>query len=157
MGVITLAYLSLALPLITLCYPDQWLHQIYVDNQNGVNNSSCWEGGNSTPCLFLNLALTGARHYNNSTIIHLQPGQHQLRNGSETQLRNMSQLAIAGNGNQGEVVIKCELAGLAFFWSQDIELINISLVECGAMQNNIRNPDEYIQILAAVLSVTAIR
>ena len=156
MGVITLAYLSLALPLITLCYPDQWLHQIYVDNQNGVNNSSCWEGGNSTPCLFLNLALTGARHYNNSTIIHLQPGQHQLHSGSETQLRNMSQLAIVGNGSQGEVVIKCEpLAGLAFFWSQDIELTNISLVECGPMQttseiliNTFKSKQQYFSITA---------
>ena len=34
-------------------------------------------------------------------------GQHQLHSGSETQLRNMSQLAIVGNGSQGEVVITC--------------------------------------------------
>ena len=41
-----------------------------------------------------------------------------------------------GNGSQGEVVIRCEpSAGLAFFWSEDIELRKISLVECGAPQN----------------------
>ena len=132
MGVITLVCLTLALLVVTLCYPDQ----IYVDSQTGVNSSSCWEGGYSTPCLYLNLALTGAQHhYNHSTTIILQPGQHKLNSGSDTQLRNMSQLTIVGNGSQGEVVIRCEpSAGLAFFWSEDIELKKISVVECGATQ-----------------------
>ena len=150
-GVITI--LTLALPVVTLCYPDQWPHQIYVDNQTGVNNSSCWEGGYSIPCLSLNLALTGAQHYNNSTTIILQPGHHQLHSGSETQLRNMSQLAIVGNGSQGEVVIRCDpLAGLAFFWLQGIELRNISLVACGAPQSSISKPaaDGYPQIRVAI-------
>ena len=151
MGIITLAYFILALPVVTLCYPDQWLHQIYVDNQTGVNNSSCWEGGYSTPCLSLNLALTGAQHYNHSsTIIHLQLGEHQLHNA--TQLRDMNQLVIVGNGSQGEVVITCEpLAGLAFFWSQNIELKNVSLVDCGALQNSTSNVYFFLQIQVAVL------
>ena len=56
-----------------------------------------------------------------------------------------------GNGSQGEVVIRCEpLAGLAFFWSQDIELQNVSLVECGTPQNSI-SPDDYSQIQVALL------
>ena len=65
----------------------------------------------------------------------------------------MSQLAIVGNGSQGEVVIRCEpLAGLAFFWSQDIELKNVSLVNCGAMQNSTSTPDNsFLQIQVAVL------
>ena len=134
---VSLVPLILALPVVALCYPDQWLHQIYVDSQSGVNDSSCWEGGYSTPCYSLNEALTGAQHYNHSTIIHLQPGQHQLHSGSETELRNMSQLAIVGNGSQGEVVIKCEpLAGLAFFWSDKIEIANVSMIECGAVKNS---------------------
>ena len=129
-----LVYLILVLPVV-LCSPNQWLHQIYVDNKTGVDDPSCWEGGYSTPCLSFNLALTGAQHYNHSTALFLQPGQHQLHN--ESQLRNMSQLAIVGNGSQGEVVIRCEpLAGLAFFWSRNIELRNLSLVGCGALQNN---------------------
>ena len=113
-------FFLLALPVVTLCYTvDQRL--IYVDSSlTGVNDSSCWEGGYSTPCLSLNLALKGAQHYNHSITILLQPGQHQLHSGSETQLRNMSQLAIVGNGSEGEpVVITCQpLAGLAFLWSQ---------------------------------------
>ena len=124
MGVTTLVRLILALPVVALCSPHQWLHQIYVDNKTGVGNASCWEGGYSTPCISFNLALTGAQHYNHSTAIFLQPGQHQLHN--ESQLRNMSQLAIVGNGSQGEVVIRCEpLAGLAFFWSEEINMTNV--------------------------------
>ena len=58
----------------------------------------------------------------------------------------MSKLAIVGNGSQGEVVIRCELlTGLAFFWSQDIELRNVSSVSCGAIQNSTTcsKPDAY--------------
>ena len=129
--------LLVALPVVTLCYTvDQRL--IYVDSsQTGVNDSSCWEGGYSTPCLSLNLALKGAQHYNHSITILLQPGQHQLHSGSETQLRNMSQLAIVGNGSEGEpVVITCQpLAGLAFLWSTNITISNLRLIGCGKVQN----------------------
>ena len=136
MGVTALAIFLLALPVITLCYTvDQRL--IYVDSQTGVNDSSCWEGGYSTPCLSLNLALRGAQQYNHSTTILLQPGQHQLHSGNETQLRNMSQLAIVGNDSEGEVVIKCQpLAGLAFFESENIEMRMVKLAGCGALQNS---------------------
>ena len=157
MGVTTLVHLLLALPLVTLCSPaDQWLHQIYVDSQTGVNDSSCWKGSYSTPCLILDLALTGAQHYNRSTIILLQPGQHQLNN--EAQIRNMSQLAIVGNGNQGEVVIRCEpLVGLAFFWSEDIELRNVEFVSCGALQNSkiasewVKSSSDDLKVQVAIL------
>ena len=112
------------------------LEMLYC-SQTGVNDSSCWEGGYSTPCLSLNLALKGAQHYNHSTTILLQPGQHQLHSSSETQLRNMSQLAIVGNGSEGEpVVITCQpLAGLAFLWSTNITISNLRLIGCGKLQN----------------------
>ena len=145
MGVITLMiiFCILAVPVVAQCDSDQyqWLHQIYVDNTTGVNDKSCWKGGYSTPCLSLNLALKGAQHYNHSTIILLQPGQHQLYSGSETQLKNMSQLAIVGIGSEGEVVIKCQpLAGLAFLQSQKIELRNMTMIGCGAVQNSTSIP-----------------
>ena len=76
--------------LVSFCYANEELRLIYVDSsETGVNDSSCWVGGYSTPCLSLNLALKGAQHYNHSITILLQPGQHQLHSGSETQLRNM--------------------------------------------------------------------
>ena len=57
--------------------------------------------------------------------------------GSETQLRNMSQLAIVGNGGEGEVVIKClPLAGLSFLWSNNITMKNLKIISCGALQNS---------------------
>ena len=109
---------------------------IYV-SQTGIDDSSCWKGGYSTPCLSLNLAFKGAQHYNHFITILLQPGQHQLHNGSETQLRNVSQLAIVGNGSEGEVVITCQpLAGLAFFECSEIRMKNIKLVGCGALHNS---------------------
>ena len=146
MGVTILVHLILALPVVTLCSPDQWVQQIYVDNKTGVDDPSCWEGDYSTPCLSLNLALTGAQlHYNHSTIIFLQPGQHQLHSGSETQLKNMSQLAIVGNGSQGEVVIRCEpLAGLAFYWSNDIDVTNVSLVGCTCGMHEFNTRHDYL-------------
>ena len=141
--------LMLALPMITLSSStDKKL--IYVDSnsQTGVNDSSCWEGGYSTPCLSLNLALKGAQHYNHSITILLQPGQHQLHNGSETQLRNMSQLAIVGNASQGEpVVITCQpLTGLAFLWSTNITISNLSLINCGKIQSEHDNDCNPIQV-----------
>ena len=133
-GGITLTFFVLVLPVASLSSTDRWLHHIYVDDQTGVSDPSCWEGGYFTPCFSLNLALTGAQHYNHSTTIFLQPGQHQLYNGSETQLRNISQLAIVGNVSEGEVVVNCKsLAGLAFFWSEDIEINNVHLFGCGAL------------------------
>ena len=107
-------------------------------SQTGIHNSSsCWEGGYSTPCLSFNMALKGAQHYSHSITILLQPGQHQLQNGSETQLRNMSQLAIVGNSSQGEpVVIMCQpLTGLAFLWSTNITISNLSFINCGKIQS----------------------
>ena len=118
-------------------------------SQTGVNNSSsCWEGGYSTPCLSINLALKGAQHYSHSITILLQPGQHQLHNGSETQLKDMSQLAIVGNSSQGEpVVITCQpLTGLAFLWSTNITISNLTLINCGKIQSKHDNDCNPIQV-----------
>ena len=94
---------------------------IYVDSSQLVSMTLPAKGGYSTPCLSFNLALKGAQHYNHSITILLQPGQHQLHSGSETQLRNMSQLAIA-NGSEPAVIMCQPLAGLAFFWSTNITM-----------------------------------
>ena len=139
----------LLLALITPCYTDQWLYKIYVDSHAGaVDNSSCWEGSYSTPCLSLNLALKGAQHYSRFVEIILQPGQHPLHNGSETLLKNLSQLSINGNGSEGEVVVRCQsLVGLTFFRSANITINNLSLIGCGKLQNI----SEHYLIQAALL------
>ena len=140
---------------LAVATPHQLLHQIYVDSLSGVNNDSCWEGGYSKPCLSLNLALKGAQHFNHSIAIYLQQGYHQLHD--ETHLNNISQLAIVGNGSEGEVVIYCqpyELSpGLAFSESENIEIQNVTITGCGAIQNSTsRDPRHgaYIQIYVAL-------
>ena len=50
----------------------QYDHEIYVNVSFGVNNMSCLNGGDQTPCATLNLALQGLQH--NSTVIYLHPG-----------------------------------------------------------------------------------
>ena len=49
----------------------------------------------------------------------------------------MSQLAIVGNSSQGEaVVITCQpLTGLAFFWSTNITMNNLSFSRCGKLRS----------------------
>ena len=118
-------------------------------SQTGINDSSsCWEGGYSTPCLSLNMALKGAQECNHSITILLQPGQHQLHNGSETQLKDMSQLAIVGNSSQGEpVVIMCQpLTGLAFLRSTNITISNLTLINCGKIQSKHDNDCNPIRV-----------
>ena len=134
MGFITwLVFLSMILPLSTAT----WLYEIHVNRQNGINDTSCWEGGYSTPCLSLNLALKGVQHYNDSVTIILQPGRHQLQNSRETLLKNISRLAIVGNNSEGEVVIQCQpLTGLAFFGCKNITIQNVTIVSCGMLQNS---------------------
>ena len=34
-----------------------WQYEIYVSSSFGMNNTSCWNGGDQTPCVTLNLAL----------------------------------------------------------------------------------------------------
>lgn len=124
-------YFLLQLLLTTVCFPEQWLHTIYVNNSTGANGSSCWKSGYSSPCRSLNIALTGAQMYNNSTAIILQPGKYSLE--KYIQFWNRSQLAIIGNGTASEILIECQpLVGIAFFQSSDIYLQHISLIGCGA-------------------------
>ena len=93
------SFLLLALPVVTLCYTvDQRL--IYVDSsQTGVNDSSCWEGGYSTPCLSLDLALKGLP----STTTTPPPSSSNQDNFTSCTVAvrlspgTMSQLAIVGN------------------------------------------------------------
>ena len=138
--------LLIALPSATFC-STTGQKLIYVNNRT-TGTHSCLERGNFIYCFSLNLALKRAQHYNHSITILLQPGQHQLHNGSETQLRNMSQLAIVGNASQGEpVVITCQpLTGLAFLWSTNITISNLSLINCGKIQSEHDNDCNPIQV-----------
>ena len=119
-------------------YSLNWQHEIYVSTTTGINNTSCWTGGQHTPCTTFNLALRGLQH--NSTVIYITPGNYILEYGQETQLRYKSQIAIIGKvpnspGEQHKAIIKCSsFTGLSFLWSKDIILKSILLHGCGGVQ-----------------------
>ena len=119
-------------------YSPNWQHEIYVSTTTGINDTSCWTGGQHTPCATFNLALRGLQH--NSTVIYITPGNYILEYGQETQLRYKSQIAIIGivpksPGEQHKAIIKCSsFTGLSFLWSEDIILKSILLHGCGGVQ-----------------------
>ena len=119
-------------------YSINWQHEIYVSTTTGINDTSCWTGGQHTPCATFNLGLRGLQH--NSTVIYITPGNYILEYGQETQLRYKSQIAIIGKvpnspGEQHKAIIKCSsFTGLSFLWSEDIILKSLLLHGCGGVQ-----------------------
>ena len=119
-------------------YSLNWQHEIYVSTTTGINNTSCWSGGQHTPCATFNLALRGLQH--NSTVIYITPGNYILEYGQETQLKYKSQIAIIGKlpnspGEQHKAIIKCSsFTGLSFLWSNDIFVQFLTFHGCGGVQ-----------------------
>ena len=58
----------------SITFAANWHYEIYVCSSFGVNTTSCWNGGDQTPCATLNLALQGLQY--NSTVIYLYPGTY---------------------------------------------------------------------------------
>ena len=91
-------------------------HQIiYVDTENGILNSSCWEGGLDQPCGSLELADTGAQRYNSTIAVVLRHGTSC--NASTTVLTtskalSYSQLPTADNATCGcePTVSRCNVS-----------------------------------------------
>ena len=79
--------------LVTLIVGVQGHQIIFVDTENGMLNSSCWEGGLDQPCGSLELANTGAQRYN-STIAVLYR-YTRVQNASQTS----SYLPLHNTGN----------------------------------------------------------
>ena len=79
--------------LVTLIVGVQGHQIIFVDTENGMLNSSCWEGGLDQPCGSLELANTGAQRYN-STIAVLYR-YTRVQNTSQTS----SYLPLHNTGN----------------------------------------------------------
>ena len=129
-------FLNILLSQIVLSY--NWEHKIYVSAIIGINDTTCWTSGQTTPCATINLALKGLQH--KSTVIYITPGLYTLEYGQETQLRDRSQVAIIGNvtdspGEQQKVIIKCSLlVGLSFLWSDNIILQSLTFHGCGGVQ-----------------------
>ena len=72
---------------------ESWNHQIYVDRNKGVNDTSCLKGSIDSPCATINMALKGLT--NDSTVLYIiTPGVYMLKPGNETHIHNKSQIAI---------------------------------------------------------------
>lgn len=117
-----------------------WQYEIYVNNTGG-NNDTCWQAKEYKLCPSINLALQAIK---SSTVIYLYPGNYTLMPGIETEMKNVSNVAIIGletlNNN---VTIKCKpKAGLSFVFSNNTVLEYVTLSCCGAVQNSTSTTDK---------------
>ena len=102
-----------------------WDHEIHVD-KNGNDIDSCLLG--ETPCTTVNMALKGLT--SDSTLIYVSPGEYDLYSGGETIVHGMQSIALIGNNT----VVKCHpLAGIKFFFSNDLSVEFITFNGCGML------------------------
>ena len=111
-----------------------WQYEIYVSSSFGMNNTSCWNGGDQTPCVTLNLALQGLQH--NSTVIYLYPGTYILDNTSKViDKSNIAIIGLTTKDGGKTVTIKCSShSGLLFLSSPNVTLESLVLDSCGNIQ-----------------------
>ena len=135
---------------------------IYVsaDPAQGLDNSSCWDGGEQWPCTTVALALHGVLNTSNATWhpgVFIEAGSHKLDeavvlSGDEwPHLENISIVGLPGkqrrgaplNGNglpKPDVTIHCtnnSQSGLTFLSVKGgITLENVCLHGCGVLQNS---------------------
>ena len=134
---------------VSLTFATNWKHEIYVSSSFGVNTTSCWNGGDQTPCVTLNLALQGLQH--NSTVIYLYPGTYILDNTSK--VIDKSNVAIVGlttkDGGK-TVTIKCSShSGPLFLSSTNITFMSLVLYSCGNIHIN---PSKDFQMYTSIFS-----
>ena len=130
----------------------QYDHEIYVSSLFGVNNMSCWNGGDQTSCATLNLALQGLQH--NSTVIYLYPGIYILDNTSKvTDKSNVAIVGLTTKDGGKTVTIKCNShSGMLFLLSTNIILKSLALDSCGNIQIN-PNREFDFQVSAVYISM----
>ena len=74
------------------------------------------------------MALKGLKY--NSTVIYVSPGTYTLENGIESNINGKDEIAIIGTDKNA--LINCNpLAGLTYFSSRNIVIVNITFHECG--------------------------
>ena len=103
-----------------------WNNHIFVNKENGVDNTSCLQG--RIPCATFNMALKGLIH--DSTVISIAPGTYTLEQGNETSIGSrLEHIAIIGSN---DTIIMCaSLAGLEVLSSYDILFKSIVFNGCG--------------------------
>ena len=122
-------------PIITTVFD----YVITVDQDNGVNDSTCYPTSPGIPsnisCSDINFALRFPKT-THSTKFVLVPGKvpHFLKNNSF--IRNTFNVAFIGNGSVHSIVKCAPGAGLSFVNSTNVILENIHFRFCGALHNS---------------------
>lgn len=107
---------------------EEYSTRIYVSASGGVDNDTCWEGGESLPCTSLTLALVGAQRVSNSVAVVIEPGEFAL---SAVNLDSVTNFGIIGQNGGVRVNCGAQGAGLTFTRSREIAIKNITLDGCG--------------------------
>ena len=129
------AVLILVASLIGLSRQAAAVHVIHV-SLNGTSSSSCWTGGEDSPCDTLQLALTGLQsHFNSkdtSILVH-GPATYLLpAKTNATVIKGASNVNISGTDES--TTIEClSGAGLVFVNSSNVSLIQLTLSGCGKL------------------------
>ena len=126
--ILTLVCFALVL-LSTISVSTSWQHEIIVDWKKGNDSINCLEGGTSSPCATVNMALKGLKH--NSTLIHIKPGAYILELGQETNITDRYMVAIIGGGEENTVIKCAPSVGLWFSSSSDVTVESLTFQECG--------------------------
>ena len=104
----------------------------YVNPVNGRDSQLCLDAISS--CKTLNYALGGVKY--NDTMISLSSGSIELST-SYTTLSDLSKFAIVGKGLTA-TTIQCNdtKAGLSFIRMTDLTMANLTITNCGMLQNS---------------------
>ncbi len=159
MKILSVPMLCITILQVTSCL------EIYVDKDEGVNDTSCWNGGRVQPCVSLSLALEGMLRFNQTTI-WLSRGTYGLgkKGGEDTRgdyhYEWMRDIAIVAYNDSilpqetPSVRIECEQeAGLTFTYTTNITIKGVGFVGCGVFQKSTsRNStaDPFIQLYTAL-------
>lgn len=117
---------------------------IYVSEENGTADSSCWTGGLGEKCASLGLAVEGLQHYNHSTV-WVENGTYTLPPSKNSAIEFtgdyrfmwMTNIAIVSLANPTSleelpVNVQCETgSGLTFVYVTNFTLRGVELVKCG--------------------------
>ena len=108
---------------------------VYV-SENGRNDPSCLNGGESQPCSNLTLVLDHIRSQSN-TEVYIKPGQYVLSSNVKLTFEEVENVLLKRNG-EGAVNITCEgyMSGLSFINSNNVSIFGIAFVGCGMEHNS---------------------
>ena len=138
---------------------------IYVDQwaDGGSNTSSCWKGGEETPCSSLELGLEGMQQASSPKALMIAGGDYDLSDNRVSQFIRVSGISIQGYESKysvnstGIASIHCiGEVGFSFIYSRDIILSNIVFDQCGQLRNSTTSfdlddmPPVYIQFVVGL-------